>query len=474
MVHHPQTDSSCQSTTSLSLTAPDAPIVAIATSLGRGSIGVVRLSGADLKPLLLPLLGDVVITPRYAHYLPIYDTDHSLIDQCIVIYFTAPNSYTGEDVLEIQGHGGTAVLQLLLQRCLSVGKSVGLRLANPGEFSLRAYLNDKMDLVQAEAVADLIDASSSAAAKAAAASLSGSFSTEVDNLIGEIVHIRTLVEATLDFPEEEIEFIEKFQVKSRLLSVQAQLSHVLTLSKQSSYLKDGLKVVLAGEPNVGKSSLLNAIFDQDIAIVTDVAGTTRDRIRETLQIDGIPILVTDTAGLRETTDEIEKIGISRSLLAIEESDLILDVVDCRHPVSVLDTLSGGSSWQAKKVLKIYNKCDLLNENDKNKLFLDTDTLLVSAKTSFGIDLLKERVVQVAGRSVGDISPWLGRARHIMSLEVANEHLGVAISHASQDDRVLDLLAEELRLCHDALGQITGAMTADDLLGKIFSSFCIGK
>lgn len=452
------------------------PIAAIATAQGRGSIGVVRISGSNLAGFLEALIGctNKKLAVRTANYLTITDETGSVIDNAIVIYFEGPHSFTGEDVVEIQGHGGTAVMQLLLQRCLSVGKSIGLRLAEPGEFSLRAYLNDKIDLAQAEAIADLIDASSSAAAKAAAASLSGAFSEEVNKLSDSIVHVRTLVEATLDFPEEEIEFIEKYQVKALLKRIDEQLQQVLDVSRQSSYLKEGLKVVLAGQPNVGKSSLLNAIFEQDIAIVTDIAGTTRDRIRESITIDGVPILLTDTAGLRDTNDTIEKIGIERSWQAIEDADLILDVVDCRDPVSLLSKLTSNERLVKCDILKVLNKSDLLDSNSRHLTELRNNSIWVSAKTGQGIPELKRIILSFAGRQIGEVSPWLGRVRHISALEVAQQHLQQALEHAQFDDRVLDLLAEELRLSHEALGSITGAMSADDLLGEIFSSFCIGK
>jgi len=473
VVHHTENESGGQSTSSLIAPNAAAPIVAIATANGRGSIGVVRVSGEDLQNFARDLTGGFEPDPRTAHYLPIKDCRGGLIDQAIVIYFKAPNSYTGEDVLEIQGHGGTAVLQLLINHCLTVGKKIGLRLAEPGEFSLRAFLNDKMDLAQAEAVADLIDASSAGAAKAAAASLSGTFSIEVKKVSDQLTSIRTLVEATLDFPEEEIEFIEKYQVQDRLLALRQNLKLVTDTSRKSIYLKDGLNVILVGEPNVGKSSILNAIFDEEISIVTDVAGTTRDRIRETLTIDGLPILITDTAGLRETNDRIEQIGIDRTWQSIEKADLILDIVQVEQRQSVLSGWPNRTEWLNKKIIKVINKTDLLNEKELI-LAIDSDEILVSAKTGYGIEALKNAILQVADRQVGDVTPWLGRARHIEALEIVLSHLDNALDHAQLNDRVLDLLAEELRLAHLALGSITGQVSADDLLGKIFSDFCIGK
>lgn len=450
-----------------------APIAAIATAPGRGGIGVVRISGQDLAPFCEKLFGRKLMV-RHAHYLPFTDGEGQVIDQGIAIFFQAPHSYTGEDVLELQGHGGSAVLQTLLQRCLMVGRELGMRVAEPGEFSLRAFLNGKMDLAQAEAVADLINASSAAAAKAAMSSLTGKFSDVIHELIDRLVLLRTLVEATLDFPEEEIEFIQKYEVLQKLGDIFLKLEGVIETSRRSVPLRDGLKVVLAGEPNVGKSSLLNAIFEQEIAIVTEVAGTTRDRIRETLHLEGVPIVITDTAGLRDTNDPIEQIGIERTWAAIRESDLVLNVMDARHPHSVIDAVAESLHTGEIKTLAVFNKSDLIGSETKRDLETDRSAVVVSAKTLEGIDGLKEKILAAAGRQPGEISPWLGRERHILALQKAAHHLSEAKAHANLDDRVLDLLAEELRLAHQALGEITGQMTADELLGEIFSSFCIGK
>jgi tRNA modification GTPase len=473
VVHHEEDERSRGPTTPLMGISDTAPIAAIATAPGRGGIGVIRISGKSLAGLSDALLGRL-LTPRHAHFLPFLDELGNPIDHGIALFFPSPNSYTGEDVLELHGHGGTAVLQRLLERCLLVGQSLGLRLAQPGEFSLRAYLNGKMDLTQAEAVSDLINASSEAAAKAAMASLSGRFSDEINKLITDVVTLRTLVEATLDFPEEEIEFIEKYQVRHKLDALCCALQDVIATTKQSSFLQEGLKVVLAGEPNVGKSSLLNAIFGQELAIVTDIAGTTRDRIRETLHIEGVPIQVTDTAGLRDTQDLIERIGIERSWEAIENCDLILDVMDASQPRSAISTELCRPGLQNKPKEAIFNKIDLLSSDALAELKRGCSGVFVSAKTGSGLDELKQRILAIAGRQPGEISPWLGRTRHVIALEAANDHLAIACEHASHDDRVLDLLAEELRLAHASLGEITGQMTADELLGKIFSSFCIGK
>ncbi len=448
-----------------------APIAAIATAPGRGGIGVIRISGQDLSSFAQELL-KIEPTPRQAHYLSFTDQDGELIDNGIAIFFSSPNSYTGEDVLELQGHGGTAVMQALLSNVIKQGQKIGLRLAEPGEFSLRAFLNDKIDLVQAEAISDLINASSLEAAQAAALSLSGRFSSEVNALTDEIVALRTLVEATLDFPEEEIEFIEKYQVKQRIGVLIQQFELFLTTTKRSVYLSEGLSVVLAGEPNVGKSSLMNALFGENIAIVSDIAGTTRDSIKDNLQLDGIPITVTDTAGLRITRDVIEQLGIERTLAAIESSNVILDIVDIRQPESVLMSFSPSISLSNKNVITVFNKVDLL-ETTAGTLSAN-DCVTVSAMTGEGLSALKEAILKLTGRQLGERSPWLARKRHVMAIEQGLDHLKVSYAFACEDDRVLDLLAEELRLCHVQIGTITGQMSADELLGQIFSSFCIGK
>jgi len=448
-----------------------APIAAIATAPGRGGIGVIRISGQDLSSFALTLL-KIKPIPRQAHYLSFTAEGGALIDKGIAIYFSAPHSYTGEDVLELQGHGGTAVMQALLSEVIHQGKKIGLRLAEPGEFSLRAFLNDKIDLVQAEAVSDLINASSVEAAQAAALSLSGQFSSEVNALTHEIVALRTLVEATLDFPEEEIEFIEKYQVKRRIGVLVQKFEFFLSTTKRSVYLSEGLRVVLAGEPNVGKSSLMNALFGEKIAIVSDIAGTTRDSIRDNLQLDGIPITVTDTAGLRFTSDVIEQLGIERTLAAIESSNVILDIVDIRQPESVLSSFSPSISLTNKNVITVFNKTDLLEiRPDFSPV---RNGVNVSAATGKGLSELKEAILKLTGRQLGERSPWLARKRHVMAIEQGLNHLKQSYAFACEDDRVLDLLAEELRLCHIQIGTITGQMSADDLLGQIFSEFCIGK
>lgn len=445
------------------------PIVAIATAPGRGGIGVVRVSGPHLGPFIFKLLGKN-LTPRHAHYLPFHDENAIAIDHGIALYFQTPNSYTGEDILELQGHGGPAVMQQLLRRCLAVGTEFDLRLADPGEFTQRAFLNNKIDLAQAEAVADLIDATSEAAARAAASSLSGIFSERINLLATSIVQLRLLVEATLDFPEEEIEFLEKYQARSKLNSIRQDLDQIIAQSRQGLVLREGLHVVLAGEPNVGKSSLLNALAGQDLAIVTDIAGTTRDKVTQIIHIEGVPITIIDTAGLRDTSDLIESIGISRSWNEIKKADVILHLMDATKPTSHLDNKIDSTRSRQSIVLSVMNKIDLLDKTAT----LPKEAIGISARTGLGLNHLKKKLLEIAGWNPGQESPWLARQRHVDALEQARMHLSLAHEHAAESDRVLDLFAEELRLAHDALGNITGRMTPDDLLGEIFSRFCIGK
>lgn len=445
------------------------PIVAIATAPGRGGIGVVRVSGPHLGPFIYALLGRA-LEPRYATYCRFPDADGNAIDRGIALYFVGPASYTGEDVLELQGHGGPAVLQQLLNRCLTVGAKFNIHIASPGEFTLRAFLNDKIDLAQAEAIADLIDATSEAAARAAVVSMTGSFSKCINTLSASIVNLRLLVEATLDFPEEEIEFLEKYQAHAKLDVLQNELAEILSASRQGVVLREGLHVVLAGEPNVGKSSLLNALSGQDLAIVTHIAGTTRDKVSQVIFLDGVPITITDTAGLRDTADTIEAIGIERTWAAIEQADVILHLsaIDTNH--LTLDPYIQKRRSAKSIVLNVCNKVDL-----SNKLVTTlNDTLFISAKTGQGLDALRAKLLELAGWNPGQESPWLARQRHVDALIAAQQHLTQASEYALQKDLVLDLFAEELRLAHTQLGLITGQMTPDDLLGEIFSRFCIGK
>ena len=459
------------------------PIIASATAPGRGGIGVIRISGPALKAWADALCGQA-LRPRHAHYLPFVDRHGETLDEGLALFFAGPHSYTGEDVLELQGHGGPAVLRRVLEDCLARGADIGLRLAQPGEFTQRAFLNDRLDLAQAEAVADLIEASSTAAARSAMASLSGAFSAEIDALAERIVQLRMLVEATLDFPEEEIDFLEKYQAAERLAAVTATLDGVLRTARQGLVLREGLHVVLAGQPNVGKSSLLNALAGEDIAIVTPIAGTTRDRVRQEIHIEGIPLHIVDTAGLRDTDDTVERIGIERSWAEIARAQVILHLQDARHPDDPLDADIVRRLPAGVPVLRVWNKVDLLAGDGADQPLSgasarhaggdDQAPLPISAHTGAGLDTLRARLLAIAGWTPGAESPWLARERHVHALETARTHLQAAASHAAHSDQVLDLFAEELRLAHEALCGITGQFTSDDLLGEIFSRFCIGK
>ena len=452
------------------------PIVAVATPPGRGGIGIVRISGPDLAPIVDGLLGAKAaeLKPRMALHAAFVDAAGATIDDGIALYFPAPHSYTGENVLELQGHGGPVVLRLVVERCLQAGRSIGLRLAAPGEFTQRAFLNDRLDLAQAEAVADLIDASTELAARSAVRSLAGEFSRRVHALHDDLVGLRMLVEATLDFPEEEIDFLQKADASGRLARLQHALAELLAQSRQGAVLRDGLQVVLVGAPNVGKSSLLNALAGEDVAIVTAVPGTTRDRIAQTISVDGIPLNIIDTAGLRTTADEIEKLGIERTLVEVARADAILHLVDANHPHSDSDVMDAVAARTGRgvQVLTVLNKIDLAGRAPA----VDGAGVWLSAKTGAGVDLLRAELKRIAGwdQDTSGENLILARARQVHALERASEHLANAAAHAAQRDAVLDLFAEELRLAGDALAEITGEFTADDLLGVIFSRFCIGK
>ena len=479
------------------------PIAAIATAPGRGGIGVIRISGPSLAPIVERLF-DVPLIPRHAHYLPFKDQQGQAIDAGIVLFFPAPHSYTGEDVLELQGHGGPAVLRRLLEHCLKVGREFDLRHAQPGEFTQRAFLNERLDLAQAEAVADLIDASSEAAARSAMASLSGAFSERVNILNDRIIHLRMLVEATLDFPEEEIDFLEKYQARDTLSDIRQHLADLVSQARQGMILREGLHVVLAGQPNVGKSSLLNALAGDEVAIVTPIAGTTRDKVVQQIHIEGVPLHIVDTAGLRETDDTVESIGIARTWAEIEKANVIIHLKDARGPAGELDEAIKQRLPERTPVLEVHNKIDLLAVGEveasnpaggsdhpplaENSIRSqpggavsvhqdrgsDVSVLGISAKTGAGLDALRQQLLDIAGWNPGAESPWLARERHLVALRSAAEHLDLADEHASHNDNVLDLFAEELRLAHEDLSAITGQFTSDDLLGEIFSSFCIGK
>lgn len=447
------------------------PIVAIATSAGKAGVGVIRVSGPDLSKYLLSLFG-FDLKPRHATLLDLLDADQSQIDQGLAIYYPAPHSYTGEDVFEFQGHGGTVVLQMVLKRLLEAGREFQLRLANPGEFTERAFLNDKIDLAQAEAIADLIDASTEAAVKSANRSLVGEFSKNIDELVESLTGLRVLVEATLDFPEEEIEFLENAHAIEQWDEIQKRLEIIIKASKQGSLLREGAQVVLAGEPNVGKSSLLNALSGSDVAIVTPIAGTTRDRIKEHIQINGIPLHIIDTAGLRDSVDEVEKIGIERSWESIESADLVLFLRDATKPEDQSSELLYKNILEKVKqrlpIIQVWNKVDQV------PTFKKADGFSISAKTKQGLEDLKQEVLRQIGWQSNNEDTIFARQRHIDALARAKEHLNIAGEYLKQGNAALELAAEELRLSQDALGEITGKLLADDLLGKIFTSFCIGK
>ncbi len=458
------------------------PIVAIASAPGRGAVGIVRASGSDLSPLIQALCGRT-LQPRMATLLPFRGDNGEALDRGLAIHFPAPHSYTGEDVLELQAHGGPVLLQLLLTRCLQAGAGagagMGLRLAEPGEFTERAFLNDKIDLAQAEAVADLIEASTEAAARSAARSLSGAFSSEVTQLSDRIVQLRMLVEATLDFPEEEIDFLEKARARDQLDAIEVQVAQALARARQGALLREGLRVVLAGQPNVGKSSLLNALAGAELAIVTPMPGTTRDRVAETIQIEGVPLHITDTAGLRhdtEAADEVERIGIGRSWQAIAGADAVVFLHDlCRMGEPAYDaaeTLIAQQLPAEVSVLHVVNKADLAAAGAPP--VLPAGALLLSARTGQGLDALRQALLQQAGWQAAPEGLFIARTRHVDALRRTQTHLRLAQAHAAVRDAALDLLAEELRLAHRALGEITGAFSNEDLLGEIFSRFCIGK
>lgn len=447
------------------------PIVALTTAPGRGAVGIVRASGRALAPLVQALFGRP-LAPRVATLLPFTAADGSLLDRGLALYFPAPHSYTGEDVLELQAHGGPVLLQLLLARCLEAGAPMGLRLAAPGEFTERAFLNDKLDLPQAEAVADLIDAGTEAAARSAARSLGGAFSSEVSALAHRVVELRTLVEATLDFPEEEIDFLEKARARERLAAIVDAVDTSLQRARQGALLREGLQVVIAGQPNVGKSSLLNALAGAELAIVTPIPGTTRDRIAQTIQIEGVPVHVTDTAGLRdEAGDEVERIGIGRSWQAIEAADAVLFVHDLarRGEPSYEAADAAIAARLPADVLHVFNKADAAGTTG-----VPAGGLALSARTGAGLDALRRALLERAGWQAQPEGVFIARTRHVHALRRTRDHLQQAQAHAAARDAALDLLAEELRLAHQALADITGEFTNEDLLGEIFGRFCIGK
>lgn len=446
-------------------TSPLDTIAAIATASGAGGIGIVRVSGLAAKAIAIGVLG-ACPTPRHAAYLDFMQADGMLIDRGIAIYYPNPHSYTGEDVLELQGHGGTALMQILLARCLALGA----RQAEPGEFTRRAYLNDKIDLAQAEAVADVINAATAEAAKSAIRSLSGEFSQRINALLLKLIDLRMFVEACLDFPEEEIDFITQGRVAEKLDAIIIELSSVFSKAKQGSLLREGISVVLIGQPNVGKSSLMNQLAGEEIAIVTAIAGTTRDTIKNAIQINGVPLHIIDTAGLRETDDEVEKFGIARTWRAVETASIALLLVDAAHGIADMEKSILARLPQEINKIYVHNKIDVTNEP---ALVEEKDHIMhiyLSAKTGVGLDLLKSYLLKLAGYQNNSEGIFMARARQLEALVQVELHLNVAHTQIQS----AELMAEELRIAQESLSGITGEFMPDDLLGEIFSKFCIGK
>jgi tRNA modification GTPase len=438
-------------------------IAAIATAAGRSGIGVVRVSGPRLAAVISGIIGRA-LAPRRAALADFLDARGEVIDQGIALYFPAPRSYTGEDVLELQGHGGPVVLREVLKRCCELGA----RPARPGEFTERAYLNDKLDLAQAESVADLIDAATAQAAKSALRSLQGAFSMRVEALVSSVTELRALVEATLDFPDEEVDFLKQADAEGKLAATAARLDEVLFASRQGSLLREGIHIVLAGRPNVGKSSLLNRLAGEELAIVTEIPGTTRDVIRQSISLEGVPAHVIDTAGLRDSEDPVEKLGIERTWAAIRKADLVVLMLDATEGAAdraILKELPAGLPC-----IRVRNKIDLLGQEPRRERSGDAVTIALSAKSGAGLDLLRQAILEAVGWRADGEGLFMARERHVQALQEAGGHLG----RAAKVGGSLELFAEELRLAQEALGRITGEFTSDDLLGEIFSRFCIGK
>lgn len=439
-------------------------IAAIATAQGRGGVGVIRVSGFNIKPLVCEILGKLPVE-RYATYCNFLDAEGEILDQGIALYFPSPHSYTGEEVLELQGHGGPAVLHLILQRCLDLGA----RLAQPGEFTRRAFLNNKLDLAQAESVADLINANTTEAARSAIRSLSGEFSTAVHGLVDKLIHLRMLVEAMLDFPEEEVDTTDIGRRDTLLNQIRLHLQSILDTARQGCLLREGAHIVIAGQPNVGKSSLLNRLSGEDVALVSDVPGTTRDVIRQAIQIRGVPLHIMDTAGLRETEDRVENLGIERTYQTLRRADLILLLLDAGKGFTVQDeSILNVLSADIPRLL-VFNKIDLLNGKPA-VLPMDIPFICTSAKTGAGLEELQGKLLDAVGWRDQECGVFMARERHLRALTLAKTHLAEAHFVLAS----AELFAEELCLAQRALSEITGDFTSDDLLGEIFSRFCIGK
>ena len=438
-------------------------IATVATAQGRGGIGVVRISGRRVETLAREILGKQIVARR-ATYGNFLDENGDTLDQGVALFFPAPHSYTGEDVLELQGHGGTAVMQLVLQRCLDLGA----RLAQPGEFTRRAFLNNKLDLAQAESVADLIDANTAEAARSAMRSLRGEFSAAIHGLVDELVFLRMLVEAMLDFPEEEVEAIDTERRDTLLNSIRLRLQLTLATAKQGSLLREGAHVAIAGQPNVGKSSLLNRLAGEEVALVSDIPGTTRDVIRQAVQIRGVPLHIMDMAGLRESADVVESMGIARARQTLHRADLILLLLDASKGLTAQDkVILAGLPADIPRLL-VFNKTDLLD--DSIAVSASVPFVRVSAKTGAGMEELRTKLLEAVGWRDQESGVFMARERHVRALTLAQTHLNQAQAVLAN----AELFAEELRLAQRALNEITGEFTPDDLLGEIFSRFCIGK
>lgn len=436
-------------------------IVAQATASGRGGIAIVRVSGEKVSSIIQSVLKSQ-LKPRQTYHLPFLDHDETVIDEGVAVYFQAPNSFTGEDVLELHGHGSPVVVDSLIQRILSLGA----RMANPGEFSERAFLNDKIDLTQAEAIADLIDAQSKQAARLAVRSLQGAFSRAIASLSEKIIYLRTYIEAAIDFAEEEIDFLKDDQITKQYQAILDELSTIQSQAKQGSLMREGITAVIAGEPNVGKSSLLNALSGKELAIVTDIPGTTRDVLRDHVLVHGIPMHIIDTAGLRDSDDVVEREGIRRAKLEMDQADLILHVQDANQADA-----ASISSYVPTLVIK--NKIDLAHTQPAVKQENETTQIYLSAKTGAGIDLLRATIVKTVGAKPQEEGLYSARRRHLDALARAKVFLEQGLTQLT-DTRAGELVAEELRLAHQSLCEITGEFSADDLLGRIFASFCVGK
>ncbi len=441
---------------------PADTIAALATPVGRGGIGIIRISGSQVPTLASHLLGRLPV-PRYATFSDFADLTGEVIDQGIALYFPAPSSFTGEDILELQGHGGPVVMDQLLATVLQLGA----RLAQPGEFSERAFLNGKIDLTQAEAIADLIDSASTQAARCAMRSLQGEFSQQIQTLVDQLVWLRTYIEAGIDFVEEDIDVLADGQVEIKLTALLAQMELVMIKAHQGYLLKEGMRIVLVGEPNVGKSSLLNALAGRETAIVTPWPGTTRDLVKDQIQLNGIPLHITDTAGLRETIDPVEVEGIRRTKLALQEADVVILLLDERHPNDMIP--QSIINEVTKPVLLIRNKIDLSGQLAG---MTEQGVLYLSAKTGAGIEALKIYLKEKMGWQTTSEGSFMARRRHLEALQRAGSALQTALSYIQS--RQSELLAEELTLAQRALGEITGEVTTEELLGKIFSTFCVGK